>query len=361
MTTARALLLLAWFAGAAGACGADPPSKGRSPPAAPCTGRTSRPSTTPSASAAIRRAGSRPSAWIATPRPRRTPTPRSGAVSAGIMPPYAMVHDGSCGDFHDERALAPDEKAVIARWASGGGRRARRSRCRRPTSPRWTEPSTWSRRSSLRWRREELLAQVTTNTAASRWIRPSGAGPFLTGYDVSPGDAAIVHHVIAFIVDPAAPGLGGQSNAAIMQALDADSPDRLGWPCFGGAGPGVQPSATPVAWAPGQGMVAYPAGDGDADTEAPTSWSCRSTTTWRISMPPRRRAPTRPGSTSASRPSVIASARVRAARPLPDLAEQRPPDVLPPRQADAPYTLDAARRATWASTARSCRQSTSSP
>src|SRR4051794_9965770 len=24
------------------------------------------------------------------------------AVQGGIMPPYAMVHDGSCGSFHDE-------------------------------------------------------------------------------------------------------------------------------------------------------------------------------------------------------------------------------------------------------------------
>jgi hypothetical protein len=47
-----------------------------------------------------------------------------------------------------------------------------------------------------------------------------------------------------------------------MQALDAASPDRLGWPCFGGAGDGVDVTGLPVTWAPGQGVVSYPAGMG---------------------------------------------------------------------------------------------------
>jgi hypothetical protein len=52
------------------------------------------------------------------------------------------------------------------------------------------------------------------------------------------------------------------TNAAVMQKLDADSPDRLGWPCFGAAGEGVNPRGVPVTWAPGQGVVSYPDGMG---------------------------------------------------------------------------------------------------
>jgi len=91
---------------------------------------------------------------------------------------------------------------------------------------------------------------------------PVAADSFLTGYAVTPGDASIVHHALGFVVDPAAAGHDGRTNAAIMQALDDESPDRLGWSCFGSAGDNVDASGVPVTWAPGQGIVEYPAGMG---------------------------------------------------------------------------------------------------
>ncbi|HLT40156.1 MAG TPA: hypothetical protein VK034_27935, partial [Enhygromyxa sp.] len=45
-------------------------------------------------------------------------------------------------------------------------------------------------------------------------------------------------------------------------ALDEQSPDRLGWPCFGLAGDGVVPEGVPITWAPGQGVVEFPDGSG---------------------------------------------------------------------------------------------------
>jgi Flp pilus assembly pilin Flp len=86
---------------------------------------------------------------------------------------------------------------------------------------------------------------------------PVTANSFLTGYAVTPGDASIVHHLITFVVDPQAAGQDGRTNGAIMQALDDESPDRLGWPCFGAAGDNVDVSGVPVTWAPGQGIVEY--------------------------------------------------------------------------------------------------------
>jgi hypothetical protein len=35
-------------------------------------------------------------------------------TATGQMPPYFMVHDGSCGSFQDERTLTTAEKATIA-------------------------------------------------------------------------------------------------------------------------------------------------------------------------------------------------------------------------------------------------------
>src|SRR5262249_41663319 len=37
---------------------------------------------------------------------------------------------------------------------------------------------------------------------------------------------------------------------------------RVGWPCFGNAGDGVNVDGLPIAWAPGQGIVEYPSGMG---------------------------------------------------------------------------------------------------
>jgi hypothetical protein len=85
---------------------------------------------------------------------------------------------------------------------------------------------------------------------------------FVTGYEVLPGNADIVHHVLAFIIDPNRVLENGSTNAQVMQALDDDSPDRIGWPCFGMAGDGVEVESVPVIWAPGQGVVDYPNGLG---------------------------------------------------------------------------------------------------
>jgi len=86
------------------------------------------------------------------------------------------------------------------------------------------------------------------------------ASEFITGYEVVPGQPAIVHHVIVELVDTNATAMdgSGRSNADVMRALDDASPDRDGWPCFTGAGEGVQIEGTPVVWAPGQGVLQYP-------------------------------------------------------------------------------------------------------
>ena len=55
---------------------------------------------------------------------------------------------------------------------------------------------------------------------------PLVSDAFPTGYAVTPGEASIVHHVLALVVDPQATGQGGLADAAIMQSLHDASPDR---------------------------------------------------------------------------------------------------------------------------------------
>jgi hypothetical protein len=76
-------------------------------------------------------------------------------------------------------------------------------------------------------------------------VDPRLAAPtFITASEVLPGAPELVHHVLVMIVDPDAPARGPDGGAITnlerMQALDALSPDRDGWPCFGMAGDGVR-------------------------------------------------------------------------------------------------------------------------
>ena len=90
----------------------------------------------------------------------------------------------------------------------------------------------------------------------------SGEGGYLTGFEVVPGNPAVVHHVVAFQVDPEQEVLGGLTNEDIMNSLDSGSPNQPGWDCYGAAGNNVLVSGTPITWAPGGGAFNFPEGTG---------------------------------------------------------------------------------------------------
>jgi len=74
---------------------------------------------------------------------------------------------------------------------------------------------------------------------------------FLTGFEVRPGEPAIVHHILLFQLDTA----DAETTAA---NLDGQSPGP-GYTCFGGAGA----AATLLGvWAPGMRVAGYPANTG---------------------------------------------------------------------------------------------------
>jgi hypothetical protein len=182
-------------------------------------------------------------------------------VSAGTMPPYFMVHDGSCGTFHDETTLSDAEKTTIAAWVNGGTPEGTPATLTLPAQPSLAGAMDVSTPMFSPMAQGTPLA-LNDEYRCFVLDPPNTSDAFLTGYDVSPGEPSIVHHVIGFVVDPAAPAGGGMTNAAVMQSLQAQSPNRIGWPCFGSAGDGLNPNGVPVTWAPGQGVVSYPDGMG---------------------------------------------------------------------------------------------------
>jgi len=261
------------------------------------------------------------------------------AVQGGIMPPYAMVHDGSCGSFHDERTLTADEKAVIERWVQGGSAEGTPVTLPPPDAPTLDGAVDISTPSFSPVAQGGDLAEFDEYRCFLMDPPAAASGAFLTGYDVAPGDAAIVHHVIVFVVDPQAKGDGarnsGKTNADIMQALDADSPDRLGWPCFGSAGDGVQVSGAPVSWAPGQGIVAYPAGMG-----VPIRSTDKLVVQMHYNLADVGSQPRTDQTKIHLRFAPSVDRQIVFALPDPFLGslDSDKPDSLPPRQADTPYT-----------------------
>lgn len=77
----------------------------------------------------------------------------------------------------------------------------------------------------------------------------------VTGFRVLPGNAKTVHHVIAS-------SFSGDSRAA-LEALDAETPDRAGWPCFSGlvdSDVDARQTGSLGSWVPGVSAVEYPNG-----------------------------------------------------------------------------------------------------
>ena len=188
-------------------------------------------------------------------------------TSERTMPPWAVTSDGSCGSFADSLALTEQEISKIAAWADAGAAEGTPGTIELPVLP--------SLEGAVELATPEFVpeAQGGALAAADEYRcfmleRPDGATGYVTGYEVLPGRPEIVHHLVAFIVDPSAQASGedgapiSMTNLERMLQLDDESPDRDGWPCFGAAGDGVEMESLPVVWAPGQGVVSFPTGTG---------------------------------------------------------------------------------------------------
>ena len=257
-------------------------------------------------------------------------------VTQGTMPPYFMVHDGSCQTFQDDPTLSADQIATISAWVDGGTPEgtAPSTLPTLPTQPTLPNASSVSTPTFMPTPQGGELAEFDEYRCFILDF-PHTGDTFITGYDVSPGDAAIVHHVLGFVVDPNAVGDGGMTNAQIMATLQAQSPNRIGWPCFGSAGDGVNVDGLPIAWAPGQGIVEYPTGMG-----VPV----KATEKLVVQVHYNMADPTTLGQTDSTAvqlqfaDSVQRELRFLLPDPFLGTIGNKTPDSLPPGQADTKYT-----------------------
>lgn len=172
-----------------------------------------------------------------------------------------MTDDGTCNSWQDSLALSDDEIATIVAWLDAGTPEGQpRDDLAVPEPPVLDGALTAATPEIVPMPEGGLLTMSDEYRCflLDPGIEQDG---FVTGSAVTPGNPALVHHVLGIVVDPQRINDQGQTNLEVIQALDAESPDRPGWPCLT-LFEGIQPSGLPIVWAPGQGVTELPAGTG---------------------------------------------------------------------------------------------------
>jgi mono/diheme cytochrome c family protein len=184
------------------------------------------------------------------------------ATAERSMPPWGATSDGSCQNFSGNLALSDAQISKIGEWADSGAVEGEARHVEPPRVPSLDDGVVYT---TPLFEPEVMGGELAEHDEYRCFLLDSGVTEpgFITAYDVEPGTPDIVHHAILMVVDPNAPASKPSfgTNSERMQALDAAS-ERAGWPCFSGAGEGVEPDSSPVVWAPGQGVVEFPGNSG---------------------------------------------------------------------------------------------------
>lgn len=185
-------------------------------------------------------------------------------LRAGLMPPWPPGPASPAYVGQEHRTLQGSERETVLDWLAAGARAPAASPVGRPTA---TAAAT-------------RAGETTRRIAMPRAYVPTGSGgstddyrcflidpkldrdSFLTSARILPGEAALVHHVILFRVEP--------GDVAAARRLD-DAGAGPGWSCFGGTGipttaqgaiASLDDSPWIAAWAPGWGADHLPDGVG---------------------------------------------------------------------------------------------------
>jgi hypothetical protein len=177
------------------------------------------------------------------------------AIESRTMPPWPP--SASCNRYEHDRSLSASERELLLAWVEEGAALGDPAE-----TPAGSEPPA-----PIAWDLELALPEPYTPTRAPDDYRcfvldwPEGQLKYVTGFDVAPGERAIVHHAIAFLIPP--------SDVPFYKERDAAEAGP-GYSCFGGSGgaltdqwlaawaPGAQPAVDPsrgIAVAPGSAIV----------------------------------------------------------------------------------------------------------
>ena len=183
-----------------------------------------------------------------------TAAPMAGAIADAVearrMPPWKAVE--GCNDYEGDPSLSAAAIKRLRSWSDAGAPEGNAADSAPGAPP-----------SSVLPRVDETLELPVAYSPAAGvdddyrcflmdW--PRAESTYVTGYRMLPGNAALVHHVIAYIA-PA-------SQLDEYRALD-DADTDPGWTCYGGPGLSNQADAEWLgAWAPGGVNGEFPNGTG---------------------------------------------------------------------------------------------------
>jgi hypothetical protein len=189
------------------------------------------------------------------------------AISTGErgMPPYNADNSGDCHTFKSARWLEQEEIDLIKAWVDAG---APEGDPNAPLPPR-PELAKLAGNDILEMDTPDPY-QPIADTSGELDDYQCFLGEFnltdepkyIIGYEVRPGNEAVTHHMVGFLVNLEGNAPLGGTNGDLIESLDDASPDQPGWDCFGAAGNGVGVEGTPVTWAPGGGAFNFPEGTG---------------------------------------------------------------------------------------------------
>jgi mono/diheme cytochrome c family protein len=183
------------------------------------------------------------------------------AIESRTMPPFGVDNSGACNTFLDARWVSEEEMQTVRAWVEqgtvAGEPPAEEIRPPAPIVLEGDDVFAMSTPTGYVPVPEAYAGGETEDYQCFLMEPATDVDRFITGFDVIPGNAATVHHVVVYEVDPDALG-----NGASMAELDEQSPDQPGWDCLGGVADDVYPESVPVAWAPGVGATNFPWGMG---------------------------------------------------------------------------------------------------
>jgi Copper type II ascorbate-dependent monooxygenase, C-terminal domain len=172
----------------------------------------------------------------------------AAATSQHIMPPWMPA--AGCGDIRDARVITDHDIAVLGAWSAQGAPAG--NPAEQPPAPASTAPDLGTPSATLDPGADYHPNDLLTDDYHCTLIDPGlTQAQDLIGFNVHPGSAATVHHVLLFSVT--------QDQLAAVQAKDAAEAGP-GWTCFGGTG--VDATPTVGGWVPGSGETAFPAPTG---------------------------------------------------------------------------------------------------
>lgn len=180
------------------------------------------------------------------------------SVSNRLMPPWTLDNTGACQTFENARWLSDDEIALFVDWINDGAVEGEKpGQALTPPAPDALEDDNAI---YVEMQEPYLPAPQPGNPTDDYrcfFLDPGlDADAYVTGFEIVPGQAQEVHHMLLF-------ALLEDGTEADAQALDDEDP-APGWTCFGAAGDGVsQDEILLVAgWAPGTNVMRYPENTG---------------------------------------------------------------------------------------------------